>query len=309
MLDLTNNLVDKHLIFGLNDLGKTKQYASVIVVNNNENNDLSIHLGTPGIINSTLDEKHTNVLFTFPVYSDRPPNRIDLYKTSDLKRKSHGCFLDNHKFINALSFGPKRIAQAIKLTKENSAVSFVMSKQTAVSFLQKLIPLALDRYKYHSVFHTFYNNNIKSYVNIVPGDCAISVVSFLDIRHCIPIFNTRRVDGVGIIFRTILPLTSKKDKMLIEIAEMSVILSQFKENLFCIDGTDMCPHITITNELICKMIDVTECGIGINDKKKAKHKEKTKDSWIPKYETKEDGNTLVTISYDNVPFNTYTTYR
>lgn len=245
--------MNTHGIFELARISGSAEYSSdkyQSVLISEGDNSTGLRMGTPGIIlkhafKECAPNDKLKILFPFPsVNVGMHPNYTCTVKRRHIIERK-GNILDNHIIRNlqqlhlndglpdgAMQGNWKAIKRHINtkgpITFRIKSDSNNLTALATLRFLKDLKTL-IDSYRYHSV--TFHNStdNYKSIGNMV------YFVTFLDIRDCIPIFNPKRVDGVCVI----LTFVSKRKitNTLNPIASTTLLLSNYADNAFVVDGT------------------------------------------------------------------------
>ena len=268
-------MLDIKHIFNLTRLGKDVECLSATI--NDSNNGVGIALGTPLVV----DKKHfesdksqiTRVVFTFPFRSGSEPGKSPSMDKSHLTVRDGECFVNNSKIKVIPRFEINKLDSLLKYVKDNGAMTFnIMStestKKTAESvciFLDKLYEMC-GMYKYNSVFYCDYPSGLKIY-NMKD---TIYTVRFLDLHNCVPIFNHKRVDGVGVIFNMVSISSTKSTGSLATKACITLVLSNYKDNIFTTDGIQVNDINPLSSSVINKVKNVVMAGAGVKDKFKVK---------------------------------------
>jgi hypothetical protein len=245
--------LNTHSIFELSRIsGSSKynadNYQSVLI--SEGDNSTGLRIGTPAVVlKHTFEEIGRNdkikMLFPFPsVNVGMHPNYTCTIKRRHLIEHKGNIF-SNHIIRNlqqlhlndglpdgAMQGDWKAIKRYVNtkgpITFRIKSHSNNLTALSTLRFLKDLKTL-VDSYKYHSV--TFHNSS-NSYKN--PG-AMVYLVTFLGIKDCIPIFNPKRVDGVCVILTFI--SKTKITNTLNPIANTTLLLSNYQDNAFVIDGT------------------------------------------------------------------------
>lgn len=245
--------MDTHSIFELTRLSGSSKYSNdkyLSVLISEGENSTGLKMGTPGIVlkhafEETVDKNKLMIMFPFPSANIgiNPNYSCTIRRHHIIKRKDN--ILTNHiiRNLQQLHFNSGLPAGAMQGNWEaikrhvntKGPITFGIKSHsnnlTGIAVLRFLKDLKtiVDSYKYNSI--TFHNSS-NSYKSI--GNMRY-FVTFLGIRDCIPIFNPKRVDGVCVILTFISKL--KTTNTLNPIANTTLLLSNYVDNAFVVDGT------------------------------------------------------------------------
>jgi len=261
-------IINTDMVLGLYRLlTKKKEFVGVSIT---ESDDY-ITLGTPGLTSVASledDRSETRILFSFPYGPGGKPRNMLSYKKYQLVKRTDGDYTKTHRIITMPSFRRRVIDKILPDVKKCGVITAIMNERSATAFVNGLVPLT-KYYKYHSIF------NCDQYLQSEERNIeTIPIVSFFDIRHCIPIFNNRKVDGFGIIYETVLPDASKRSGELITSSSLCMVLSQFRENLFYVDGKEIHEKRRFISK---EIVDSLLRALGSKPKEKEKSKAKAMD--------------------------------
>jgi len=153
---------------------------------------------------------------------------------------------ETHKVKNVEEFDYSQFSTIIKSVKEYGGISFVSNKKaTAVSIIDSIKSIVRE-YKHSSLFQfNIYGGRFLS----GKDDDLLSVISFFDFTHCIPLFNLKKVDGMGISFTQVLRKHSQLIGKQVNTFRIDIVVSNHSDNLFTIDGATIDQEYKITDAL------------------------------------------------------------
>lgn len=268
-------MLDIKHIFNLTRLGKDVKCLSATV--NNDKNGVGVALGTPLVVSKEHFEsdksKITRVVFPFPFRSGYEPGRSPSMDKSHLTVISGECFLNDSKIKVIPRFEINKLDSLLKYVKDNGAMTFSITSQesdkktvkSVCKFLDKLYEMC-GMYKYNSVFYYDYPEGSRVY-NMKD---TFYTARFLDLHNCVPIFNHKRVDGVGVIFNMSSISSTKATSALATRACITLVLSNYKDNIFTTDGIQVNDIRPLSSSVINKIKNVVMAGTGVKDKFKVK---------------------------------------
>lgn len=253
---------------------------------NTSANGIYAPLGSPLIINKKdFDNEELKVikgLFPFPFKAGYQPGSRYSVEKAHLIVKDNECFVDKSRIKIISEFKADNFSTLLKYVKDNGSITFNISaseyengllvsnqeKKTAASvceFLDTLYNIC-EGYKYYSLFFCQYS---ESFVSADVSDIYYTA-SFLDLYNCVPIFNHRKVDGIGVIFNMNLINPTKATGSLVSKACIALVLSNYKDNIFITDGIRI-NEIRPINPSVIKIIkNIVMANARIKDKFKIK---------------------------------------
>ncbi len=289
-------MLDTKHIFNLTKLGKKEEYLQAIM-NTSSVNRSHPPLGCPLIVSKKDfdNEKAKSIkgLFPFPFKLGQKTGSSYSVDKSHLIVKNDECFTNNSKIKVIPEFKMDNFNTLLEHVKDNGSIIFNISalekvdgalipnreKETATSvckFLDALYNMG-NKYKYNSLFYTNYSEDfITSDVSDI-----YYTASFLDLYNCIPIFNYKKVDGVGIMFNMSLIRSTKTAGSLISKACIALVLSNHKDNIFITDGVQVNEVRPISTGLIKVIKNIVMANVNSRNKSKIKEEKKeSTDGWV-----------------------------
>lgn len=311
-------MLDIKHIFNLTRLGKDPECLSAIV--NNDKNGVGVALGTPLVVSKEHFERDKSqiirVVFPFPLKDGHKPGKSPSMDKSHLTVMDGECFLNNSKIKVISRFEINKLDSLLEYVKDNGAMTFNITSQESdkktaknvCKFLDKLYKMC-GMYKYNSMFYldypaSFMTHNMKD---------MLYTARFLDLHNCVPIFNHKRVDGVGVIFNMSLISTTKATGALATKICVALVLSNYKDNIFTTDGIQVNEINPIRSSVINKVKNIITVGAGAKDKFKVKEDsekvdfDKLNEGWID-VSVKGDSSNDYILTTSNYDTNTGATY-
>lgn len=233
----------------------------------------SLRLAQPGVVNtkSLRTREVVGVLFPFPKKEGCwPRNCVNIKREHITEMDSTNPF-KQYEIATMEAFGRKSIDALIGGARKYGIMSFFLNQKTGVRFLDKIDQLK-NRFKYHTVFSTNKRNHYD--VLYVREDIVQPVITVFDMRLCIPVFNHKRCDGVGLNYELILAKSTNYKSRLASFGCLSMLFSNFSDNLFYIDGVRILDPIYINEDVVETFKRYTNITIG---SKKEKEKKKEED--------------------------------
>jgi hypothetical protein len=267
--------VDPKLLLGLTFLSNDKEksndkeevenaYSYVIVSNSIENNNL--RLAQPGVIDTNVsrDDGKINILFPFPHQEGRWPRGLIKTRLAYLTKMNIANPFSNYKTDTMTTFSKKSVDRLVDTAKEYGAMSFFLSRRAGRSFLNKMDCLT-SHFKYHMLFSAKKCDHRN--ILLTMRDIVQPVITVFDLRLCIPVLNNKRCDGIGLNYELILPKSTKSKGALLHFGCLSMLFSNFRDNLFYLDGVRVRKENPIREETIISFKNSTNIQIGHKEAK------------------------------------------
>lgn len=200
-------------------------------------------IGTPGIIDIESYNSHSNSMKFITVFPGNESyvvnsNEVAIDKTVDFN-------LENHSTGMLLSSRDnKKIHSTINGLEKHGATTLVTNKRCFIDVMKRINTMFKERYKYLHVFNCGYDN-LESLLGLngLTDEPVIPTLTFINIKHCIQIFNKKKVDGFGLKMETVYPYMSMKRGRLVKGIKISAVFSKYQDNLFYIDGEQIRNHV------------------------------------------------------------------
>ncbi len=144
------------------------------------------------------------------------------------------------------TFDYSKFDTVIKSVKEHGGISFVSNKREGALSILEAIKSIVREYRYSSLFqfNTYNNRSLHG-----KDDDLLSILSFFDFIHCVPMFNLKKVDGMGISFTQVVRKRSELEENQIQTFRTDIVVSNYEDNLFVIDGTIIDQKYKVDNSL------------------------------------------------------------
>jgi len=140
---------------------------------------------------------------------------------------------NNHKVLTVSKFDIGKFDRLLEFTRDVGGISLIIEHEEGRMQLAKSIAELERAFKYCSLF--YYNAWPTKFLED-EKDKLICVLTFLDLPYCIPLFNTRKVDGVGLSFTGATVSASKRYGHLHRTFRADFIYSNYEDNVFFVDG-------------------------------------------------------------------------
>jgi hypothetical protein len=140
---------------------------------------------------------------------------------------------ETHKTVTIDNFDYSQFGNIINSVKKHGGISFVSKEKSAAHSIFGSVKSIVREYNYPSLF--YYNASSGRFLSGEDDDL-LSIVSFFDLTHCVPLFNMKKVDGMGISFSQVIRKHSELLEKQIYTFRLDIMVSNYKDNLFLIDG-------------------------------------------------------------------------
>jgi len=273
--------LDTKTLFDIPRLGNVKNVislASVIIIDGQ--NDIGLRMGTPGlVIKKSYDNSggKVQVMFPFPPTQGVSPNYVAVGKRRYLALLDE-CFLHKHRFITVPGFDSNKIKKINEYVNEQNALSLNIERTARITgtvgqatgkvmshFVDKLVDI-IRNYKYHSLQYIFVNDGYKAFETDDVG----YIITFMSLHDCISIFNPKRVDGMYMLINMYEKSKSRVSGMMSSIMRVGIVLSNYEDNIFVVDGVHILGRQSLVNKAITRLKKIIDVNMHIKTKKKKK---------------------------------------
>ena len=239
--------------------------------------------GSPGVVNKNVlfntarpEGRSVPVLFPFSPKAGVTPGTCIKIHSKNIYQLPQKNLIVGHKVKIIDMFNVKKLKQIKDFVNANGAITFALFDAPSASDFFANIPDICSKYK-HSTF--FYHCGDRSDGHMRnTDDMFVSFVSFIDINYCIPIFDHRKVDGMGVYCGFMYNNKDGKGSVLIDV--LCFVLSNHRENLFYTDGAKVGVESRVSTDVLKYMIQriklKSQCKAKekvVNKTKKAKNDE------------------------------------
>jgi hypothetical protein len=140
---------------------------------------------------------------------------------------------NNHKVITTSRFDLNKFNRLREFVRDVGGISIIVEYSEGKKSLAMDVRGLCRKFNYGSMF--YWNANAKHMLD-GPDDKHICIVSIFDLPYCIPIFNVRKVDGIGLSVVGTTVATCLKNRRLVPAFATDLICSNYKDNVFVVDG-------------------------------------------------------------------------
>jgi hypothetical protein len=131
------------------------------------------------------------------------------------------------------------------------AISFVIENGEGRAGTIKFMEHFFKKYRINLVYnHNVIHGDKEGILVQNKNDRIATLVSFFDIQYTTPLYDTKKVDGVGIIIENFNVNQALEDGNTTIYDQTFCLLSNFDENIYCIDGKQLSSPNKITKEYI-----------------------------------------------------------
>lgn len=246
--------------------------------------------GSPGVVNKNVlfnttrpEGRSVSVLFPFSPRAGITPGTCTKIHRKNIYQLPQKKLIVEHKVKTIDMFNVKKLSKIRDFVNDNAAITFTLFDPTFASEFFANVPNICSKYK-HSTFFYHYGEGLAGNMRNA-DDVFVSFVSFIDINYCIPIFDHRKVDGMGV-YCGFMYNNAKNGKGSVLIDALCFVLSNHRENLFYTDGAKVAMESKISVDVLKYMIQ------RIKLKSQCKAEESTADK-VKKI--KSDGNIYVNV--------------
>lgn len=251
--------------------------------------------GAPCIVDRlSWEDVHSGevrVCFPFPKHRGYAPNDIQIYRRENVIANDEPIFTINNRVKVIEKFDFDKVGDLHNYVDKHGIITFQIWKcpQTATGYDKKKTAEAtsnavleflgrfgselLAKYKYSSTEHYAFSDDYKAKT---PGNL-LHYLTFISLPNCIPIFNRKRVRGMGLIYRAIKEIETERKGVLVTASQIALILTDYLDNKFVVDGITLSNIDPFAKSSLDRIIKIVKANSGKDnkDKKKEKYKEKS----------------------------------
>ena len=299
-------MIDNNIIFRINDRALFAKDPEPIHVILTQEYDW-LPCATPIVVNKkALDSKDTkstrningHLLFPPRAYTRSGIHSNDMFGVPKVIVTPSGMrpIMETHRTLNINKFRTTKLDKVRGFVKEFGGVTFVVEKKGAKVELADALKTISHAYKYSSLFS--YITDEQAYLK---DDSMLAVISFFDLKYCVPLFNLKRVDGMAVSLQCIQQEATEKNNRLIKALDVNLVVSNYEDNLFIIDGVAVNPIEPIGSDIYKAIKNWIGKEPRIKDKNKpaSKRQRSKQEEDIIELITKDDGESINLASYGN----------
>lgn len=229
--------------------------------------------GSPGVVlkNSLLATERNQlvrVLFPFPTKKGLSPGTIIDINYKNLHLLPQKNLTKDHKIKTINAFKKDNLYDIGNYVTTNAAITFTFSDLNAASMFWKEIPYLCSIYKYTSFFFHFGGSRKRKNLK----EKFIPFISFIDLPYCIPVFDYRKIDGMGVccgfMYKNEHEENGKKITSTTVVDTLYFILSNHKTNILYMDGVKLGNSAKISTDMLNYMSNFIEIEILYKETKK-----------------------------------------
>jgi len=191
----------------------------------------------------------------------------------------------NHKIMTVSEFDPSKFKRLSEFIHDVGIISFVVDHKAGRSNIAKGIRAIESMFKYTSV-----SQHHEICVPILAGnnDKYVCIMTFFDLPYCVPLFNMHKVDGVGLNLVGATVKASKAMGRLNKVFRTDIILSNYLENIFVLDGVAINKAQPISSNMFAAIENMTNLELEIGPDKLPDLKKESKPISSPKHKLSSD---------------------
>jgi len=262
-------MLDSNIILGTRGYLDCNKYEHGLLVQNNE----LWPCGTPIVYAANSLKKDARLHPSVRVYTIMPPSQhasgyevaqVELQAISPIGLKP---LYNNHKILTVGSFDFGKFDRLLEFIRDVGGISLIIEYEEGRRELAESVKQIERAFKYCSAFsyNTWTDRNLWG-----KDDKFVCVLTFLDIPYCVPLFNMRKVDGIGLSFCGATVKASIDYGYLNKTFRTDLVYSNYEDNVFFVDGIAINsmrrPDSSLYSEL--NKLTVRHLKIGKPDKKK-----------------------------------------
>ena len=228
-------MLDSNTILGIRTYLECEEYEHGLLTQNND----CWPCGTPIVYRAGILESQRRPVSTAPAYVLMPPSQaaggveyaqVHLGAISPVGLKP---LCKNHKVLTVSKFDIGKFDRLLEFVRDIGGISLVIEYETGRRAAPDSIKQIEKVFKYSSLF--YYNAWTNKFLKD-KEDKFICILTLLDIPYCLPLFNMRKVDGIGLSFTGAIVKASKAQGYLHRTFRADFIYSNYEDNVFFVDG-------------------------------------------------------------------------
>jgi hypothetical protein len=261
--------------------------------------DLPNITNMPCLLNAKYWETGANeveVRFPFPRYMSTPINERTVYRRENVRAADKKSFLDKNRFKVIEAFDFDQISRLQSYVERNDIITFQLwnkhntaygydkaktAQKNALAFLNFLRSLfdMLTSYKYNSCEYVHIN---KDYLCSNPADVEY-YLTFMSLFTCIPTFNRKKMDGMGLIVNMVDTRRTEDRGQLFSLGHMALLMTNHKENKYVIDGVNIYDPHPLQMSTLENFVKYVERNAKVKPENKSRAKEVKKSNNSAEY--------------------------
>jgi len=200
-----------------------------------------------------------NVYYPFPYSYNHKNGGMGIHplNTSDVLVLDEPSIIDTHCIgsLSSIDLKAKDLRFDIdEHINSGDGITYLISNKRSITKLIADIAYFVNSYKH---------NSLMSYVNgpenLIANfeDRILASVSFIPLKYWIPIFNHKKVDGCGFVFRLISEQKVERYKCITKasIVEIYILCSNYVDNVFELDGSELMSPKPLRSEYIKEIMN------------------------------------------------------
>lgn len=229
-------MLDSNTILGTRGYLECDKYEHGLLIQNNE----IWPCGTPIVYAANSLKKDARLHPSVRVYTIMPPNQhashgneiaqVELQAISPIGLKP---LCENHKILAVSSFDFGKFDRLLEFIRDVGGISLIVEYEEGRRELAESVKRVEGAFKYCSPFSydVWSDKHLWS-----KDDKFVCVLTFLDMPYCVPLFNMRKVDGIGLSFCGATVQASIDYGYLNKTFRTDLMYSNYEDNVFFMDG-------------------------------------------------------------------------
>jgi hypothetical protein len=187
----------------------------------------------------------------------------------------------NHKVMTVSSFRPSKYKHLREYIGDVGGISFIIADKVGRVAVPSNLQKFINNFRHSCLF--YYNAWGNKFLD-GKDDAFACVITLLDLPYCVPLFNMRRVDGVGVSVSAVTIKASESMGHLHRLFQFDFVLSNFSDNIFTIDGATLNAPNLVRPELLSELGSMLSKELEVRSVPKTKDKlSKKKSSYYEKW--------------------------
>lgn len=169
-----------------------------------------------------------------------------------IKPFGNQSLIKDHKVVEIDFFDPAKTQNLIEYVRDVGSITLCILGEVGQRSFPTDLRHLVNEYKFHT--NTYFNSWLSMGKHLKnKKDVKFTMINIFNLPYCIPIFNNKKVDGIGISYNIVTKGASIEYGQPHRLAQLDIMLSNHDENLFIVDGSIRCDPWEYTSDIQMEM--------------------------------------------------------
>lgn len=156
-----------------------------------------------------------------------------------LKPFGNENFIRDHRILDIDFFDPDKVSRLIQYLHDVGSISFVILGEVGQrSIAADLAKYIVPKFGFHTIM--YFNSWMSGKFLAGADDMKLGLLNMFDVRYCLPIFNRRKADGIGVSCSIITKKATIEYGAVHRLNCLDFVLNNYEDNLMIVDGAYLC---------------------------------------------------------------------